>query len=55
MRSSWSSWVRWTREEEEWRQYLEDRPIKAAGKTAEPKAPSPGQPDPKPLQQVKKP
>ncbi|MEJ0100137.1 MAG: hypothetical protein WDO12_10530 [Pseudomonadota bacterium] len=41
-------------EEEEWRQYLEDRPIKAAGKPAQPKASLPTQPDPK-SQQVKKP
>jgi hypothetical protein len=41
-------------EEEEWREYLEDRPIKAAGKPAE-KKPPPDQPDPKQLQQVKKP
>ena len=42
-------------EEEEWREYLEDRPIKAAGKPVEKKPPPPDQPDPKQLQQVKKP
>jgi hypothetical protein len=42
-------------EEEEWREYLENRPIKAAGKPVEKKPPPPAEPDPKQLQQVKKP
>jgi hypothetical protein len=42
-------------EEEEWREYLEERPVKAAaGKPVEQKAP-PRQPDPKQVKQVKKP
>ncbi len=42
-------------EEEDWREFLEDRPIKvAAGKPAEKKTP-PGRPDAKQLEQVKKP
>jgi hypothetical protein len=41
-------------EDEEWREYLEDRPIKAAGKPAE-KKPPPAQPDPQQVKQVKKP
>lgn len=42
-------------EEEAWREYLEDRPVKAAaGKPVAPKAP-PAQPDPQQLKQVKKP
>jgi hypothetical protein len=42
-------------EEEEWREYLEERPVKAAaGKPVDQKA-SPGQPDPKQVKQVNKP
>jgi hypothetical protein len=42
-------------EEEEWREYLEERPVKAAaGKPVGQKA-SPGQPDPKQVKQVNKP
>ena len=41
-------------EDEEWREYLEERPIKAAGKPAE-KKPPPAQPDPQQVKQVKKP
>jgi hypothetical protein len=42
-------------EEEEWREYLEERPVKAAaGKPVEQKAPA-SQPDPKQVKQVKKP
>ncbi len=40
-------------EEEEWREYLEERPVKAAaGKPVEQKAPA-SQPDPKQVKQVK--
>lgn len=42
-------------EDEEWREYLEDRPIKAAGKPAEKKPPPPAKPDPQQVKQVKKP
>ena len=42
-------------EEEEWREYLENRPIRdAAGKPAGQKS-SPGKPDPKKQEKVKKP
>jgi len=42
-------------EEEDWREFLEDRPIKvAAGKPVEKKTP-PSRPDAKQLEQVKKP
>lgn len=41
-------------EEEEWREFLENRPIRATGKPAVQKAP-PSPPDPKQQEQVKKP
>jgi hypothetical protein len=42
-------------EEEDWREYLEERPVKAAaGKPVE-KNPPASQPDPKQVKQVKKP
>lgn len=42
-------------EEEDWREYLEERPVKAAaGKPVEQKPPA-SQPDPKQVKQVKKP
>jgi hypothetical protein len=42
-------------EDEEWRQYLEDRPIKAAGKPAQQKPPPPAKQDPQQVKQEKKP